>query len=73
MVFSLNIALGIIPNDFENCPVCSLVCFVTSSVLLLDFSLTVMAATLIFISGCGSAISSAKEGKLGFVYNLVKS
>ena len=31
--------------------------------LLLDFSLTVKAATLIFISGCGSAISSAKEGK----------
>ena len=28
-----------------------------------DFSLTVKAATLIFISGCGSAISSAKEGK----------
>ena len=34
--------------------------------VLLDFSLTVMMATLIFISGCGSAISSAKEGILGF-------
>ena len=34
----------------------------TLSLLLLDFSLTVKAATLIFISGCGSAISSAKEG-----------
>ena len=31
--------------------------------ILLDFSLTVKAATLIFISGHGSAISSAKEGK----------
>ena len=31
--------------------------------VLLDFSLTVKAATLIFISGRGSAISSAKEGK----------
>ena len=41
--------------------------------LLLDLSLTVKAATLIFISGCGSAISSAKEGKSGFIYNLVKS
>ena len=41
--------------------------------VLLDFSLTVNAATLIFISGCGSAISSAKEGKSGFIYNLVKS
>ena len=38
--------------------------------ILLDFSLTVKTATLIFISGCGSAISSAKEGKSGFVYNL---
>ena len=27
--------------------------------ILLDFSLSVKAATLIFISGCGSAISSA--------------
>ena len=41
--------------------------------ILLDFSLTVKAATLIFISGCGSAIPSAKEGKSGFIYNLVKS
>ena len=41
--------------------------------VLLDFSLTVKAATLIFISGCGSAISSAKEGKSGFIYHLVKS
>ena len=42
-------------------------------VVLLDFSLTVKAATLIFISGCGSAISSTKEGRSGFIYNLVKS
>ena len=41
--------------------------------VLLDFSLTVRAATLMFISGCGSAISSAKEEKSGFIYNLVKS
>ena len=41
--------------------------------VLLDFSLTVKAATVIFISGRGSAISSAKEGKSGFIYNLVKS
>ena len=41
--------------------------------VLLDFSLTVKAATLIFIFGCGSAISSDKEGKSGFIYNLVKS
>ena len=42
-------------------------------IVLLDFSLTVRAATLIFISGCGSTISSAKKGKSGFIYNLVKS
>ena len=30
--------------------------------VLIDFLLTVKAATLIFISGRGSAISSAKEG-----------
>ena len=41
--------------------------------ILLDFSLTVKAATLIFIYGRGSAVSSAKEGKSGFTYNLVKS
>ena len=41
--------------------------------VLLDFSLTVKAATLIFISGCGSALTSAKEGISGFIYNLVKS
>ena len=39
--------------------------------VLLDFSLTVKAATLIFISGRCSAISSAKEGKSGYIYNLV--
>ena len=42
--------------------------YVMTISLLLDFSLTVKAATLIFISGCGSAISSAKEGKSGFIY-----
>ena len=43
------------------------------SFVLLDFSLTVKKATLIFISGRGSAISSAMEGKSGFIYNVVKS
>ena len=41
--------------------------------VLIDFSLTVKAATLIFISGRGSSISSANEGKSGFIHNLVKS
>ena len=36
--------------------------------VLLDFSLIVKAETLIFISGCGSAISSAKEGKSGLIW-----
>ena len=39
--------------------------------VLIDFSLTVKAATLIFISGRGSAIASAKQGESG--YNLVKN
>ena len=38
-----------------------------------DFSLTVKAATLLFISGRGSAFSSAKAGKSGFIYNLEKN
>ena len=41
--------------------------------ILLDFSPIVKAATLIFISRCGSAIPSAKEGKSDFIYNLVTS
>ena len=39
---------------------------------LIDFSLTVKAATLIFISGCDLAISFAIVGKSGFIYNLIK-
>ena len=34
--------------------------------VLIDFSLTVKAATLIFISARGSAILSAKQGKSGY-------
>ena len=41
--------------------------------ILIDFSLTVKAATLIFISGHGLAILSAKEVKSGFIYKMVKS
>ena len=43
------------------------------SFVLLGFSLTVKATTLISIFGRGSAIASAKEGKSGFIYNFVKS
>ena len=48
-------------------------CTVYLLCVLINFSLTVKAATLIFISGRGSAISSAKGGKTVFIYNLVKS
>ena len=41
--------------------------------VLIDFSLTVKAATLIFISWRGSANSPAKEEKSGFIYNLQKN
>ena len=34
--------------------------------VLIEFTLTIKGATLIFISGRGSAISSAKEGKIRF-------
>ena len=40
--------------------------------LYLDFSRTVKGVTLIFLSGRGSAISSAQQGKSGFIYNLAK-
>ena len=43
------------------------------SEVLLNISLSVKAASLIFISGCGSAISSAKDGKSGFIYNFFLS
>ena len=36
-------------------------------IILIDFLLTVKVATLIFIPGRGSAISSAKQGKLGSI------
>ena len=49
------------------------ICTFVNHMVLLDISLTVKAATLIFISGRGSAISSALEGKSGFIYSLVKS
>ena len=41
--------------------------------ILYDFLLTIKAVTLIFISARGSAILSAREGKLGSIYNLMKS
>ena len=43
------------------------------NMILIEFSLTVKAATLIFISGHGSAISSTKQGKSGSICNLVKN
>ena len=46
---------------------------IQSSLVLIDFLLTVKAAGLIFISGRGSAISSAEQGKSGSIYNLVKN
>ena len=41
--------------------------------VLIDFSLTVKAANLIFISGRDTAIPSAKQGKSGSIYYLVKN
>ena len=41
--------------------------------VLIDFSLTVKAVTLIFISGRCSAISSTKQEKSDSIYNLVNN
>ena len=41
--------------------------------ILIDFSPAVRAAALIFKSGRGSVMSSAKEWKSGVFYDLVKS
>ena len=38
---------------------------------IIKLNVLVKAVTLIFISGRGSAISSAKQGKLGSIYSLV--
>ena len=46
---------------------------VTEYAALINFSLTVKAVTLIFISGRCSTISSAKQGKSGSIYNLVRA
>ena len=56
---------------YKKCRLVSLLCIFKTTII--EFSLTVKAATLIFISGRGSAVSSAVEGKPGFIYNLVKS
>ena len=44
----------------------------TKFFLLIDFLLTVNAATLKFISGRALAMSSAKQRKSGSIYVLVK-
>ena len=47
--------------------------FVVGLPVLIDFSLTVKAATLIFIPGRGSTVLSARHRKSRFIYNLVKN
>ena len=42
--------------------------FQLHALILIDFLLTVKAATLLFIPGRGSAISFAKQGKLGSIF-----
>ena len=42
-------------------------------IVLIEFSLSVKAVTLIFISGRCSASSSFKQEKSGSIYNLVKN
>ena len=58
---------------FHNLNMTNILLFVQQYLNYLLVSAVGKAATLIFISGRGSAISSAKEGESGFIYNLVKS
>ena len=53
-------------------PLCYNFCIYPVLMILKSLWVTVKAATVIFISGRGSAILSAKERKPGFIYNLVK-
>ena len=78
MSFLFSFFIIIILSHFEtpqtngsNC--CSLKVLCANGHLLIDFSLTVKAVTLIFISGRCSASSSAKQEKSGSIYNLVKN
>ena len=69
---------GCIGNLYEPCPHSRsdhiITCLLYQHALvLIDFSLTVKAATLIFISGRVSSISSAKQGRSGSIVNLVKN
>ena len=57
----------------ENNEYWNMMYFIWVNHILIDFSLTVKAATLIFISRRGSAISSTKQGKSGSIYNLMKN
>ena len=41
-------------------------------ITIIELLLSVKAVTLLFISGRGSATASAKQGKSGSIYNLVK-
>ena len=47
--------------------------YFASLILLIDFSLTVKAATLLFISGRGLANLSSIKGKSGSIYKLGKN
>ena len=51
----------------------SCTCQCVGAIVLIYFSLTVKAVTLIFISGRCSASSFAKQEESGSIYNLVKN
>ena len=81
-VFIANIKQGVGPQVFPTlvttvlCQDCRMPVYRLTKIrtdFLIDFLLTVKAATLIFISGRDSVISSAEQGKSGSVYNLVKN
>ena len=69
----MNVRLGTESKYHSICFLSLKIIFGLTNNVLIDFSLTVKPATLMTISGRSSAISSATDGKLGFIYNLVKS
>ena len=80
---TLNNLYGVVVSN-SSCAAGNMICSTRSMIchtgksrwatcVLLDFSLSVKAATLIFISGRCSDSSSAKQDKSGSIYKLVNN
>ena len=72
-IFLSDTKMFLLKNIFSNIVKSILISLFFLSIVVLGFSLTVKAVTLILISGRGLAISSAKQGKSGSIYYLVNN